>query len=135
MSAQAVAAAFLALFPEGVTVHDVQVPDLPTYPYAAAQVSIPIPAGRAVSFDRQGVVVRARVTIAAGTAEGVRIVSDLVDAALDGAVPTATGYRFGRVGLRNVRETAQDFSVTIPSTKRHPVYAVLEYEFTAATAS
>ena len=135
MSAQALAAAFLALMPEGVTVHDVQVPDLPTYPYVAVQVRIPTPAGRAISFDRHGVVVRALVTVAAGTAEGVRIVADLVDDAVDGAVPVADGFTFGRVALRNVRVTAQDFSVTIPASKRHPVYAVLEYEFTAATAT
>lgn len=132
-AAQDLAGALLALVPDDLTLYDGHVPASPTYPYVYALVTLPAAASRAMSTDVHGRLVRAQFTVVAGTADGVRIVAGLLDAALDGARPAADSYSFGRVKLRNARPTEEDRTVTVPATNRPAMYAVLEYEFVAST--
>lgn len=129
---QALADALLELVPGSLELHDGQVPDKPTYPYVVASIVVPTVAARAMSGDAHGLLVRAQFTVVAGTASGVRIVVGILNDALDGAWPYADGYSVGRLALGNARKTAEDPSVVIQETGLHPMFAVLEYTFTAS---
>lgn len=129
MSAQALAEAVLALVPG--TVHDGAVPALPSFPYSLVAVRHPAVTERAMSRGVLGRRVAVRVTVTGETASSVRVMSQNVADALEGARPSAAGWACSPVEQVNEREPVEDPDVTIPATGAHPIFAVLEFAFTA----
>jgi len=129
-------AAVLALFPADPTlpVYDGQVmtPDgkVPAPPWLYVTMSLPTPSERSQARTPALYTCHVRVLVYAGTAQGARIVADKV--ALEGKRPVATGWSTSPLELVNTREPVEDRDVTVVTTGKHPMYGVLEYQFTAA---
>lgn len=153
MSAQALATGVLGLFTAGgfVVVSSAGDPGLtPTKPRAfdgqvvkadnaaAAPVTfvvvnqqIPNVTSRSLARTRQAHTCRVRVTCTAPTAGGVRNRAQETVDALEGRRPTATGWATGPLVLVNAREPQEDREVAAPTGGRYPMFAVLEFEYTA----
>ena len=125
----AVRAALLAL---GYPVYDTTVPAVPTLPYLLlwgtnGTASLETLAGSADLADRLG------VTMAAGTADGVRQLAQAVRPILDGGKWTAGG-RHVETHLWDSQAIAVDTDVTLPGTSTHPAYGVDVYTLTSVPA-
>lgn len=129
MTAQALAASVLALLPG--TVYDAAVPASPSFPYSLVTVRHPGVTERSLTRGVLGRRTAVRVTVVGETAASVRIASQAVADALEGARPDAAGWVCSPVEQVNEREPVEDPDVTIPATKAHPIFAVLEFAFTA----
>lgn len=111
------------------TVYDTTVPTAPTFPYvllwgSGGMASTETLAGAADLSDRLG------VTMAAGTADGVRQVIAATRAVLDGLTLTVEG-RHVELHLWDSRAIQVDLGVTIPGTSTHPAFAVDIYTLTS----
>lgn len=126
------AGAVLDLLPEGVQVFDGQVTvSSPTPPW----VLVTVRENRTErSLGRPSLVrtVDVRALVYGASTESVRVVSALVDGALEGATPTESGWKTTPLEQVNAREPVEDPNVVLNATARRPMYAVLEYRFTAS---
>lgn len=134
--ADALAAAVLALYPDGVTVYDGQVvaPDgvtVPTPPWVHVTIAIPAVSERSMARPGHLHRVTIRSLVYGLNATAVRRVADKLDA-LEGARPVAAGWSTSPLEQVNTREPVEDQDVTVTGTNRHPMYAVVEHSFTAS---
>lgn len=153
MSAQALATGVLALFTAGgfvvvssagdpgatptkVRAYDGQVvkaDNATSSPVTFVVVNQQIPnvTTRSLARTRQAHTCRVRVTCTAPTAGGVRSRAQETIDALEGRRPTATGWSTSPLALVNAREPLEDREVAPATGGRYPMFAVLEFEYTA----
>lgn len=131
MSGDPIAEGVLSLIPgevfDGQVVNDGKVP---TPPWSHVTVDFPEVAERGMGRAPHSRTVRVRVLTYGLTADSVRVTSNKVDAALEGARPTISGWRSSPVEQVNARGPVEDTDVTVTATNLHPMYGVLEYRFT-----
>lgn len=99
--------------------------------FVVVNQQIPNVTSRSLARTRQAHLCRVRVTCTAPTAGGVRKRAQEAIDALEGKRPTATGWSTGPVALVNAREPVEDREVAAPTGGRYPMFAVLEFEYTA----
>ena len=136
MSIDPVAESVLSLVPGAV--YDGQVVEdgsVPTPPWTHVTISAPDVVERGQARAPHLRVVRVRCLVYGLTADSVRVVSGLVNAALEGARPVVSGYRTSPIEQVNTRAPIEDFEVTVAGTNRHPMFGVLEYLFTMSPTS
>lgn len=133
--ARDLAAAVLALYPDGVTVHDGQVvasdgESVPAPPWVYVTIALPDITERSLARPGHLHTVRIRSLVYGLNATAVRIVADKL-AVLEGARPVAAGWSTSPLELVNTREVVEDQDVKVTGTNRHPMYGVMEHLFTA----
>ena len=93
--------------------------------------SIPDVWSRSLGRSRQAHRCLIRVTVTAGTAEGVRTVAQDVVDGLEGARPVTAGWSVSPIELFNTRPPEPDRDVDPGHGGRYPMFSVLEFEYTA----
>lgn len=99
--------------------------------FVAVNQQIPNVTSRSLARTRQAHACRVRVTCTAPTAGGVRMRAQETIDALEGKRPTAAGWSTSPLALINAREPVEDREVAAPTGGRYPMFAVLEFEYTA----
>jgi len=111
----------------GNRAYDGEAPSTAALPFVAVQQSIPNVWSRSMTRTRQAHRCVIRATVTGKASQQVRQVAQKVIDALDGKRPTAAGWLTSPVELFNTRPLDVDRDVTTS----HPVYTVLEFEYTA----
>lgn len=110
---------------------DGQVPGTAPLAFIVVNQHIPDVVSRSLGRSRQAHRCLVRVTVTAGTAQGVReIAQDVIDG-LEGSRPLTTGWSVTALELLNTREPTEDRDVDPGHGGRYPMFTVLEFEYTA----
>lgn len=115
----------------GLRAFDGQVPGTAPPAFVVVAQRLPDVASRSLGRSRQAHRCLVRVTVTAGTAQGVRqIAQDVIDG-LEGRRPDAAGWSVTGLELINTREPTEDRDVDPGHGGRYPMFSVLEFEYTA----
>jgi hypothetical protein len=115
----------------GLRAFDGQVPDVAPPAFVVVRQTIPDVWSRSLARSRQAHRCLVRVTVTAGTAEGVRSVAQTVVDGLEGRRPVAAGWSVSPIELLNTRAPEEDRDADPGHGGRYPMFAVLEFEYTA----
>jgi hypothetical protein len=99
--------------------------------FIVVRQTIPDVWSRSLARSRQAHRCLVRVTVTAGTAEGVRSVAQTVVDGLEGRRPVAAGWSVSPIELLNTRAPEEDRDADPGHGGRYPMFAVLEFEYTA----
>lgn len=110
--------------------YDGAVPDLPTFPYFVLYTDTGIDDKTKVCGESDQMTFRFQITSVGETADAARIVAGAVRAVVLDARPVVAG----RASVNRIRKETgipvrEDKDVTIPSSNRHPLFAVDTYVF------
>lgn len=115
----------------GLRAFDGQVPGTAPAAFIVVNQTIPDVWSRSLGRSRQAHRCLVRVTVTAGTAEGVRLVAQDVVDGLEGRRPVTPGWSVSPIELLNTRAPAEDRDVDPGSGGRYPMFSVLEFVYTA----
>jgi len=125
--------ALAALLPSTVTVHRGTVPSLPTFPYVLVMAKVPDALERSQARRKLLTGARVRCTVVGLSMDSVLIISERVVKAMDGARIDPPGWVTGSVeNVPNSQWITEDTDVTDMTSKKHPLYAVLDFIVTAS---
>lgn len=123
-----------ALIPAQWTVYEWNVPDSPTYPYVLLWGGIGNETGDNLAGVPDTLELSIKATYAGTSGTSVLVVVAAIRAALNRAHPIVAGWCPGWLKQSSLIDVQTDFSVTIPGTNRHPVFAVDEFTLTSQRA-
>ncbi|OQO89928.1 hypothetical protein B1813_18995 [Saccharomonospora piscinae] len=112
-----------------VTLHDGQVPDRPTFPYAVLFGDTGNERSTRLCATSDRADWRFQVTSVGLTVESALIVADAARALLIDARPVVVGRSCGPIRRETSIPVRPDTDVTDPDTNRHPMFAVDTYHF------
>lgn len=115
----------------GLRAFDGQVPGTAPAAFVVVNQTLPDVWSRSMGRSRQAHRCLVRVTVTAGTAQGVRSIAQTVVDGLEGRRPVATGWSSSPLELLNTRAPTEDRDVDPGSGGRYPMFSVLEFVFTA----
>ena len=115
----------------GLRAFDGQVPGSAPAAFVVVNQTIPDVWSRSLGRSRQAHRCLVRVTVTAGTAEGVRQVAEDVIDGLEGRRPVTPGWSVSPIELLNTRAPVEDRDVDPGSGGRYPMFSVLEFVYTA----
>lgn len=125
--------ALVALLPVTLTVYRGTVPALPTFPYVLVMASVPDALERSQARRKLLTGARVRCTVVGLSMDSVSIIAARVVEAMDGARINPPGWVTGSVeNVPNAQWITEDTDVTDPTSKKHPLYAVLDFLVTAS---
>ncbi|MFI6302172.1 DUF3168 domain-containing protein [Amycolatopsis thailandensis] len=111
--------------------HDTDVPDVPSYPYAVWRMTTGIGEGTKICGDTDTEVFYVYVTSVGMTADSAAIIADKARTLLVDQRPVVAGWKLDRLKRSTSIPIQADRDVTDPKTNRHPLYAVDTYTFTS----
>lgn len=119
---------------DGVRAFDSQVLGTPTH-FVRVEQALPDVESRSLARTRHAHWCMVRATVTGVATEQVRKTSQLVFDALEGARPVAAGWLTSPIAELNTREPIEDRDAGTTAAGRYPVYATLEFEYTATLAA
>lgn len=114
----------------GVRAYDGQVIGTPDH-FVRVDQRIPDPSSRSEARTRLAHWCLVRVTVTGVATGQVRNTAQAVIDALEGKWPTASGWLASPLELLNTREPVEDRDAGKLASGRYPMFAVLEFEYTA----
>lgn len=127
----ALAAVLRAGLPPGCKLYEWDVPEEPAYPYVVLWGDIGQMTGESLCGTPDLLNLRARLTYAGLTGSQLLIVVDAVRPLLNDRVIPVDGWAPTRIRQTSLQDAQADYSVSIPSTRNHPVFCVDEFPFTS----
>lgn len=110
--------------------YDGSVPDLPTFPYYVLYTDTGIDAKTKVCGESDEMTFRFQITSVGETADAAAIVAGAVRTVVLDARPVVAGRgSVNRIRKETGIPVREDKDVTLPSSNRHPLYAVDTYVF------